>query len=178
MGRPPSDEKQRQFAFALSPWLREYVETMAKAHDRSVAEEIRTRLAQTVKVEQEADQATIDLMRDIPRLAKEIELETGAAWHAHPGSYLAFRQAILSRLARLKPEGADPLGKPPTFGERPHQSGPGGDPQQIGIWAEYSVWENRDLDDEARVSLREAMEKNWREMVKLQQQSDQEGDKS
>jgi hypothetical protein len=70
------------------------------------------------------------------------------------------------------------LGKPPTFGERPHQSGPGDDPQQIGMWAEYSVWENRDLDDEARVRLREAMEKNWREMVKLQQQSDQEGYKS
>jgi hypothetical protein len=175
MGRPPSDEKQRQFAFALSPRLREYVEAMAKARDRSVAEEIRTRLAQTVELEEGADQHTIDLMNDIPRLAKEIELETGASWYAHPGSYLAFRQAILSRLARLKPEGAEtsPFGKPPpSFGERPHQSGPGDDPQQIGMWAEYRVWTTRDATPDEYKRLREAQEQSWREIVKLQRQSD------
>ena len=83
---------------------------------------------------------------DLPR---RCSTRTGCTWHDHSGAHLAFRQAILSRLARLKPKEG-----PTTFGERPHQTGPGDDPQIIGQWVEYSAWETRDWTPEAVERLR------------------------
>ena len=139
---------------------------------RGLSEEIRERLERTLEWDT-YDEPTRDLASAIMRLAAEVEEETGQAWHGHSGAHLALRQAILSRLARVKPKEG-----PITFGDRPHQSGPGDDPQTIGQWAEYQVWETRGWSAEARKRLRTESEKSWREIVRLQKQREQEGDKS
>jgi hypothetical protein len=107
-------------------------------------------------------EATRDLMLAISQIAAEIELETGCSWDCHVGAHTAFRQAILSRLARLKPEGSA------AFGMRPHQTGPQTDPQAIGIWAEHAVWEARTWSPESRARFREAQEKTFQEIIALQ----------
>jgi hypothetical protein len=137
--------------------------------ERGVSDEVRRRVALTLDADA-YDEPTRELAGEIMRMAAEVELETGAAWHSHAGSHAAFRQAILSRLARLKPEG------PTAFGERPRQSGPGDDPQEIGMWAEHAVWEARGWSAEERQRLRLAEENTFRRI--LERQREQEGDKS
>ena len=56
----------------------------------------------------------------------EVERETGTPWHAHPGAYATFRQAILQTMAQHKPEGDA------RFGPRPHRTSPYDDPAQLG----------------------------------------------
>jgi hypothetical protein len=140
--------------------------------ERGTSDEIRDRLKWTLDLEP-LDKPTKELLEAVARIAAEIELETGTAWHEHAGSHAAFRQAILSRLARNKPEG------PTAFGDRPHQSQPGPDaPEEIGIWTEYRVWEWRDRSRDDRDSIRAALEQSYREILQLRTQREQEGDKS
>jgi TraY domain len=125
-----------QFKVALDESLRAGLEAAAARSGRSLTEEIRARLEGAAG--ESADPTTEDLRAKISALAEEVELETGTPWHAHQGSFAAFRQGILSALARFKasmPEGS------PAFGERPHQSAPGNDPQEIGITLEARVSE-------------------------------------
>jgi hypothetical protein len=171
MGRPPLEKKQRQLPVALPADLRDQLEAAAGVAGHSVAEEIRRRIARTIGADA-YDEPTRELADDIMRMAAEVELETGAAWHSHAGSHAAFRQAILSRLSRLKPEGFT------AFGERPHQSDPGDDPQEIGIWAEHAVWQTRDWSAEERERFRATKESSFQEIVKLHQERKQDGDQS
>jgi hypothetical protein len=139
--------------------------------ERGVSDEVRRRVALTLDADA-YDEPTRELAGEIMRMAAEVELETGAAWHSHAGSHAAFRQAILSRLSRLKPEGFA------VFGERPHQSGPGDDPQEIGIWAEHAVWQSRGWSAEERERFRAAKESSFQEIVRLHQERKQDGDQS
>jgi hypothetical protein len=165
-------EKKRTRGIHTAVVLPPDVLDQLRRSELGVSEEIRRRVALTLE-DDAYDAPTRELVRGIMRLAAEVERETGCAWHDHSGAHLAFRQAILSRLARLKPKQG-----PITFGERPHQTGPGDDPQIIGQWVEYSAWETRDWTPEALEQLRIGKEESWREIVRLQQQREHKGDKS
>jgi hypothetical protein len=129
-----------------------------------LSDEIRKRLKWSFEIEP-IDVPTKEFLKDIALLAAEIEHETGSPWHGHACSYAAFRQAILSRLARLKPQ-SDNL----AFGARPRRSGPADDPQEIGVWAEYHVEQTRNMSAEDRDGVRRAKEMSWQEIVRLQQE--------
>jgi len=143
-----------------------------RSSERGISDEIRDRLKWTLDLEP-LDKPTKELLEAVARMASEIELETGTPWHAHAGSHAAFRQAILSRLARIKPEG------PTAFGARPHRTQPGPEvPEEIGIWTEYSVWEGRDQSQAGRERIRAEMEKSYQEIMRLRSEREQEGGKS
>jgi hypothetical protein len=135
---------------------------------RVLADEIRDRVDWTLEIEP-CDAATKDFLRQVARMAADIERETGSPWHKHAGSLAAFRQALLSRLKRVQPEG------PAKFGARPHQSGGQSDPQEIGVWSEYETWETRDRDSQAWLQFRTAKEESWRELIAIHK--DREGSK-
>jgi hypothetical protein len=136
---------------------------------RVLADEIRDRVDWTLEIEP-CDAATKDFLRQVARMAADIERETGSPWHQHAGSHAALRQALLSRLKRLQPEGSA------AFGARPHQSGAASDPQEIGVWSEHETWEIRDRDSQAWLHFRAAKEKSWREILAIHR--DREGSKS
>jgi hypothetical protein len=143
-----------------------------KEGDGGVSEQIRQRVERSFDhgaFESRIDHQTREFIIAVAECAREVELETGDAWHSHAGAHAAFRQAILSLLARLKPEG------PIAFGDRSHQSMPGNDPQEVGIWVEYTVHTDSELSFEQRDRLRAEKEKTFREIVALHQQAQQEG---
>ena len=83
-----------QFKVALEPNLRDTLEAAAARSGRTLAAEIRARLEGAGG--ESADPVTQDLQTKIAALAEEVELETGAAWHAHLGSFAAFDRALLN----------------------------------------------------------------------------------
>jgi hypothetical protein len=132
-----------------------------------LSDEIRKRLRWTLDIEP-IDEPTKEFLKDIALLATEIELETGSQWHSHPGSFVAFRQAILSRLARLKPPGKDL-----KFGPRPRRTVPGDTPEEIGVWAEFEIHTMRDAPAKVRANYRLAKEGSWGEIVRLKQEKNE-----
>jgi hypothetical protein len=155
-----------QLKITLPEPIRAKLDAAAEKSGYSLAEEIRSRLERTF-AEDELDQPTRDFLDGVELMPAEIERETGAAWHSHAGAHAVFKQAVLSRLARLKPEGAL------AFGERIHQAIPGNDdPQEIGVWIEYHLWGDPDF---TRSSMRAGLEASYREILKLHQE--REGEK-
>jgi hypothetical protein len=162
----------KQLKVSLPDDLRARLDAASAESGRSLGDEIRTR------VEQSFEQAAVakptrDLQEAVARMAAEIERETSRAWHQHAGAHATLRQAILSRLARLKPKGST------EFGDRPHRAIPATeDPQEIGMWVESRVWQTRDWPAEARERLRLESEKTLREIVALHNNQGQKGKKS
>jgi hypothetical protein len=153
---------------SLTPEVQGQFEAAAEAAGTSIAEQVRSRAEWLLALEP-VDKPTLDLMASIARMAAELERETGAPWHAHAGAHAVLRQNILSRLARLKPEGDT------AFGPRPHRTEPYDDPQQIGLSLESSDWQTRDMTPAHRQRLRLLNEETYREIMKRHQQREQEG---
>jgi hypothetical protein len=145
----------KQLKVALPDELRAQLDAASAKSGRSVADEIRTRVERSLELDA-LDRPTRDFIVGVALMPAEIERETAAAWHKHAGAWAAFRQAIISRLKRLEPKG------PIAFGKRPHQSGPGSVPEDIGMWAESHLWENPNF---TTSSLRKAMEQTYREIA-------------
>ena len=106
--------------------------------------------------------------RKLPRLRKKFELETGTAWHAHLGSFAAFRQGVVELLARRKAAIADD--SPRAFGDRPHQTMIGS-PEEIGTRL-ASFASQRSRRRQNRRARRRWMENAWRELVAFQQRQE------
>ena len=158
----------QQLKISLPDETRAALDAASAQSGKSLADEIRERLAWSFEHEA-VDKPTRDFLAGLALMPAEIELETGAAWHRHAGAYVVFREAILRRLARLKPEGSI------AFGKRPHQAVPGDDPEGIGL----SIEEHLSFDPNYTHSAwRAAMGKSTREMIKLHQQRGKKGDKS
>jgi hypothetical protein len=153
---------------SLPETLRSQLEAASAASGKSVAEELRSRAAWGLSLEP-MDAPTRQLIEDIAYMAWRNERETGTPWHAHAGSHLALRQAILAWFARRKPEGDL------TFGPRPHRTEETDDPEAIGMWAEYDAFIHSDWTLKGRRLARLEMEKAWQEIVKLHEQRKQEG---
>jgi hypothetical protein len=146
----------------LEPNLRDALETAAARSGRTVAAEIRARLEGAAG--ESADPVTRDLQANIAALAEEVELETGAAWHTHLGSFAAFSRGIVELLALRK--AAIPADGPTEFGDRPRQTMVGS-PEKIGERLALRVSE-QPLPENRR-ARRHWMENAWRELVASQQ---------
>jgi hypothetical protein len=157
-----------QFKVALESNLRDALDAAAVRSGRTLAAEIRARLEGAHR--ESADPVTQDLQAQIAALAEEVELETGAAWHAHLGSFAAFAQGIVELLAQRK--AAIPDGSPTAFGDRPHQTMIGS-PEEIG--ARLALRVSEEPLAENRRAHRRWMENAWRELVAFQQRRE-EGD--
>jgi len=123
----------KQMKVALPDDLRARLDAASKKSGRSVAEEIRARVEASFARDVVVDKPTRDFLEGLALLPAEIELETGAAWHKHPGSHEAFVQAILSRLIRYKPKGST------AFGDRPHATVSTDDPRQLAALIVYRL---------------------------------------
>ena len=91
----------RQLSFTVDDELRQWLEKSAKAAgNRSVADEIRVRLARSLFADDEYDEPTRQLADDVMELANAIK-EQGTnrvAWHDHPQAREALIQAIVTFL--------------------------------------------------------------------------------
>jgi hypothetical protein len=149
---------------SLPPELRGQLEAASAKSGKTIADEIRTR----VSVGLDADGPTLDLLAAIARMAAEVERETNSAWHSHPGAHDVLRQAIVSWMGQYKPEGDA------RFGPRPHQAELYDDPLKLGIQIAFNEWEQKGWEPAVRQQLRLAKERNVQELLKLQQQREQE----
>jgi hypothetical protein len=145
----------KQMKVALPDDLRARLDAASKKSGRSVAEEIRARVEASFARDVVVDKPTRDFLEGLALLPAEIELETGAAWHKHPGSHEAFVQAILSRLIRYKPKGST------AFGDRPHATVINDDPNQLGLLIEVLLYKSPDYSNSPQ---RQAMEEAHQKM--------------
>ncbi len=159
----------KQLKASVPEELAELLEAASTKSGRSLSAEVCARIEESFAKES-VDKPTRDFLDGLALLPAAIELETGAAWHKHAGAHAVFRQAILSRLARLKPPGSI------AFGKRPHQAIPGSDdPEEIGIWIEVQLHEHPDF---TTSPFRRALEQSFREMMEFHRKSEKEGEKS
>lgn len=163
----------KQLKVSLPDELRARLDAASAESGRSLGDEIRTRVEASFAREA-VDQPTRDFLEGLALMPAEIELETSTAWHSHAGAFAVFRQAILSRLARLKAH-LKLEGGSIAFGKRPHQTVPGpGDPHEIGLSIEQHLHADPNFTNSR---VRRATEETYREIVKLHQQH-QKGRKS
>jgi hypothetical protein len=156
---------------SFPPELRAKVEAAAQASDGSLGGEIKRRVEWTFSLEP-TDEPTRSLIEAIALMAADVERETGTPWHSHPGSHLAFRQAISGYLAALRPrEGLF------AFGPRPHQADPSDDPEEIGLGIQQQIrfGIERGWGREEREESRLFREKNLRELMEFHHQRKPEG---
>jgi hypothetical protein len=157
----------KQYKVSLPDDLYARLEAARVKSGRSLSDEIRTRVERSLELDA-GDKSTRDFVEGVMLMPAEIEKETGVAWHKHAGAWAAFRQAIVSRLQRFKPGGTT------AFGKRPHQAIPGpDDPEAIGLWAEYHLWDDPSWTNSPR---RSAMEQSYRELLEIHRK--REGKKS
>jgi hypothetical protein len=136
-----------------------------KAGERGLSDEIRWRVQRTLDEDDTYDAPTRELGAAVMALALEVQRETGCSWHNHAGAHRLLRRAILTKLARLKPEG-------PMFDGQPGRTIPGTDLEDIGMWIEHDVWTQRDWTPEGREHFRKMKEQTLgeiRERVSKQQ---------
>jgi hypothetical protein len=106
MGRKPlsAEARKRQLSVALPDDLRKFVEFMADAQGRSVADEIRQRLEDSRRSEQLFDASTRWMAQEISLLARDVQTQTGHSWQQHPKSHEALAAAIATVLEQFKPK--------------------------------------------------------------------------
>ena len=148
----------RQLKVGLPDDVRAKIETAAKKAGRTVSDEARRRIEESIKLD-ELDKPTRDFLAGVALFVPEIKRETSAVWHTHAGAWTAFRHAILSRLNRLRPPGTT------AFGPRPHQVIPGVDePEGIGNWLEQILWEDPDFTNSER---RRGLERGYKVLLEF-----------
>jgi hypothetical protein len=158
----------KQLKASMPDDLSARLEAVCAKSGRSLSAEICARVEASF-ARDALDKPTREFLDGLALMPAEIELETGAAWHSHIGAHAVFRQAILSRLARLKPKQGFV-----AFGKRPHQSQPGDDPEELGVSIEHCLHTEPNF---TKSAWRQAMEDSYKEILKLHQQR-QKGDKS
>jgi hypothetical protein len=145
----------QRLKIALPRDLRTRLDTASAKSGRSVAEEIRSRVEASF-AQEASGQPTSDLIQGIAGMAAEIERECGAAWDRHAGAHAALTQAILSRLESLKPKGST------AFGDRPHATVSGDDPNQLGSMIEFRL---RRQPDFTSSGMRQLLEEEYQRSV-------------
>jgi TraY domain len=155
----------KQLKASMPDDLAARLETASKKSGRSLSAEICARVEASF-ARDALDKPTRDFLDGVALIPAEIEREAGVSWHAHAGALFAFRQAIASRLARLKaqlkPKDSE------TFGPRPHKTIPGPlTPHELGVAVEYHLWQTPNFTNS---QLRTEMENTLREIEKLHQQ--------
>jgi hypothetical protein len=114
------------------------------------------------------DERTRRLAEAIGKLARDIELETGAAWHEDRGAFRTLRTAILSAMSSIAPKGipTDALEhvKLRPFEEREHASHSSDDPQEVGMWLALDVLQTPN--DQGRAVMRAGREETLKAVAK------------
>jgi hypothetical protein len=156
MGRSPS---KRQMGVGFPADLREKLEAAATAAGHSVAEEIRQRVERTF-VDEQIDPETHKLMAAVSNLDVLVRLQTNhRSWHSHPGAHRVFRNAIVARLARLKPAGEPAFG-PDDLPQHPLVAAPPDDLEAMGMGLEAIDFHTPPVDQQRLDRLRqEAIER-------------------
>jgi hypothetical protein len=107
MGRPPLEKKQQQLTVALPPEIRSLLEDAAVASNRSLAEEIRQRIDQTITVEN-YDPVTREMISGLLSISERLREDFGTDWHSDPRTHKAFMEAVAQRLAAYAPPPSKP----------------------------------------------------------------------
>ena len=128
-------------------------------------------------IEEEADDATRDFAQLMFDLAREVEIDTGAKWHADPAAHRVFRRMVLYAMSKWRPANYndnifDKVEVAP-FQERSHATYPINDADELGIALAHHVLDAPDR--AARDRIRKAKEEMLREILQLQQQRGEEG---
>jgi hypothetical protein len=93
----------KQLKVNLPSELRGPLEAASAKAARSLAEEIRERLARSL-LEDEADQKTRMLIAEFSQLAEEVRRDFGTPWHADMNAHAALVAAVEDQLAFRKPK--------------------------------------------------------------------------
>jgi hypothetical protein len=144
----------QRLKIALPDDLRARLDAASARSGQSIAEEIRSRVEASF-ARDAADKPTRDFLEGLALMPAEIARELNAAWHEHAGAHEALRQAILSRLKVLRPEGQT------AFGDRPHATTSEDDPNKLGARIELRL---RRQPDFTNSPTRRLMEEEYQRM--------------
>ena len=92
----------KQFKVALNPDLRDFLEAAAAKNGRSLAEEIRERLAGTL-IDDGRDPTTRALTGEVYELARRVRRRFGVEWYADVNANAALVGAVADQVASHKP---------------------------------------------------------------------------
>jgi predicted DNA-binding protein len=166
---------RQQYKITLGDELRARLNAASERSGRPVSEEIRARLEQSLEGEV-FDKPTLDFAAAVLDVAREVEIETEAPWHADAGAYRTLQRAIRMVLAKWRPAGVPDDTweevKLAPYQERPHASHPTNDTNALGVWIAHDVLETPDRNDRARI--RAAREQALKEIVKLEQNREED----
>jgi hypothetical protein len=91
----------KQVKVSLPDWVVDHLSKTADREQRSLSEEIRERIAQSVRQDSLAPE-TLGLHDSITNLAALVEQQTGHPWYSHPAATLVLQDAIVARLERAR----------------------------------------------------------------------------
>jgi hypothetical protein len=95
----------------MTPWLKDRLETEARAHKRSLTQELESRLRTTfeeddsIRREFAGDRETLGLLRLIGHTVDMLQAETGQTWIADRYTFDQVRRAVPAVLDSFKPAG-------------------------------------------------------------------------
>jgi hypothetical protein len=149
----------KQLKVGLPDELREQLEAVAAESGKALGEEIRDRLEAGIA----GDAETRKLVEAVGSLATLVRLQTGHAWHSHPGANRVMRHALTARLARLKPEG-DGIFAPGDLPTARLVAPESDDPEAMGLALEAMDFHTPPMTPDLRRMLDEKLEEAKREL--------------
>jgi hypothetical protein len=96
-------ERKRITKVGLGDKMRAQLETLARKSNRSLADEIRHRVGQTLLEEHLFDDTTRSLALRISQLANDVATVSGVLWHQHPAARAVLAEAIVAWLEDIEP---------------------------------------------------------------------------
>jgi hypothetical protein len=130
-------------------------------------------------IEEDADEPTREFALLMFYLAREVELETGAKWHADPAAHRVFHRMVRYAMTKWRPANYNdnPFDKVEVtpFQERAHATYPINDADELGIALADRILRAPDRDQAARI--RAVAEQSLKEIIQFQQQRDREEDR-
>jgi hypothetical protein len=91
----------KQVKVSLPDYAAEHLSECADRERRSLSEEIRERITQSVRQDSLAPE-TLGLLDSVTSLVALVEQQTGRPWYSHPAAILVLQDAIIARLERAR----------------------------------------------------------------------------
>jgi hypothetical protein len=91
----------RQVKVSLPDLAADHLSECAYRERRSLSEEIRERITQSVRQDSLAPE-TLGLLDSVTNLVALVEQQTGRPWYSHPAAILVLQDAIVARLERAR----------------------------------------------------------------------------
>ncbi len=102
---------RERLSVRMTPWLKDRLETEARAHKRSLTQELESRLRTTfeeddsIRREFAGDRETLGLLRLIGQTVDMVQAETGQTWIADRYTFDQVRRAVPAVLDSFRPAG-------------------------------------------------------------------------